>query len=109
MTGGGEDHGVHAFGFRRKVGAHFGFEGLAINLLVGLLDCNHVRVTTANQDVVQEGFLGASTFQSFVDAPDVVPEGPAKDGCESKVEVRARLTIDISFEAAVMTLMVCVL
>lgn len=77
-----------------------------IDLVISLFDCIHVRITAANENVIQKGFPRAGTFEGLVDAPDIVLERAAKNGYECELEIRARFAVDVGFEVTMMALLV---
>lgn len=107
LAGGGEDHGEEAGGFAGEVGGDGGGEGAVVGGLVGALDGVQIGVGAGEENVVQEGFVGADAFEGFVRVVDVLLEGAAQDGEEAELEVRGGFAADVGFERALVLLGVC--
>ena len=80
LAGGGEDHSEEALCFSRQVGADVGVEGAVVGRVVGVFDGEEVGVGAREEDVVEEGFVGADALEGFVEEEDVLLEGAAQDG-----------------------------
>ena len=65
LTGGGEDHGEHALGEHGEVVCDVGFEAAVVVVVVCGFDGVHVGVGAADEDVVEEDFVGAGAVQGF--------------------------------------------
>lgn len=73
-------------------------------MLVGLFDGVEVRVGAGEEDVVEEGFVGADAFEGFVDVLHVLLEGASEDREQGELEIAGGFAGDVGFEGAVVAL-----
>lgn len=96
----GEDHAEEVGGLGREVAADVAVEILAEEAVVLALDGVHVGVGAAEQDVVEDGLVGADALDGVVEDVAVLGEGAADQGLERLAEVARRFRVDVLEQVA---------